>query len=765
MAEDWSAIDFGGLPGRFRWPFFSPVSGRYHWSSLGAGSRARIEQPARPGDASGEISLPSRGRRDDDRRDDSGPHDSGPVDTQGVWPLWLASETIRLDVDGRYPQMTLSGEGRSGLTGRVHWIVELTPTGYNSWEGPIWYRDGAASLMPFTEVRVTAIRSWFSNQRSVTIHFLGDALRRTRRYRWRSAHFREVEFEYDRTSDANPVTAIDTCAHPNRSASTPCENLSIDDVFERAGFEVSKSGGDGVVSLSGAGSNGTWSDAELHDAMVTYWSQFDGRPQWSMWTFWCALHDRGNSLGGIMFDDIGPNHRQGTAIFTEAFISDPPSGDPQPDAWVARMRFWTAVHEMGHSFNLAHAWQKNLGSSWIPLANEPTSRSFMNYPFRVAGGQQTFFSDFENRFSDQELLFLRHAPARFVQMGNADWFDDHGFEQAAIDRSGLRLELRLHRSDRAFEFMEPVTLELKLVNDGSRPVLVDTASLSDGDDLTVIIKRDGSPARQWYPYVSYARDDDVEAIRPGEARYSSLAISTGLNGADLAEPGDYSVEVALEVGETMVVSNPLALRVQTPRSWEQEDLAGDFFTDPVNRAMALGGTRAMASANRVLEDVVDRAPTGRAALHARAALATPRLNDFKYLRIDDEGGAAEAALGVEPAAVPEAAAELVGALDDPAAADSFGHIELHRRVDQLSAALDRDGDAEAAAACQEGLYHTLRDRGVLPAVLDEITAEADAYRPATAKKQAPAEKRAPAKKAPAKKARGKKARAKKDGAK
>ncbi|MDX2380735.1 MAG: hypothetical protein QNM02_13365, partial [Acidimicrobiia bacterium] len=704
--SDEEALDERGLMGRVRWPYFAPVSGRYHWSALGAGARAAAHRirsvPKQPTsiesapfdletfDAGGssEIVLPTAQRRRPN---------VGADDTQGVWPLWLSSETIRLDVDGRYPQMTVSGEVRSGLTGRVHWIAELSPTGYSSWEGPIWYRDGAASLMPFTDVRVTAIRSWFSGQRAVSIEFRGgEMLHRERRYGWRSGWFRDVEFEYDRTADANPVTAIGSCAHPNRPPSTRCESLSIDDVFERAGFEVSKSGGDGVVALSGAGSNGTWSDAELHDAMVSYWTQFDDRPQWSMWAFWCALHDRGERLGGIMFDDIGPNHRQGTAIFTEAFISNPPAGDPEPEAWVARMRFWTAVHEMGHSFNLAHAWQKNLGVSWIPLANEANSRSFMNYPFRVAGGQETFFSEFENRFSDQELLFMRHAPARFVQMGNADWFDDHGFEQAALDSSGLRLELRVHRAERAFEFMEPVTLELKLVNDGLRPVLVDTEALSDGDDLTVIIKRVGAPARQWHPYASFARDAEVEALLPGEARYRSLGISAGLNGADLAEPGNYTVQVALEVDDSMLVSNSLAFRVQTPRSWDEEDLAGDFFTDSVNRAMALGGTRAMTSANHVLENVVDRAPSGRAALHARTTLATPRLNDFKFLQVvETDDGAAAPELDVEPADVPEAATVLQDALVDPgaAAAESFGHIELHARIDQQSAALDRAGDA------------------------------------------------------------------------
>ena len=99
------------------------------------------------------------------------------------------------------------------------------------------------------------------------------------------------------------------------------------------------------------------------------------RPQWALWTFFAEQHDMGAGLGGIMFDDIGPNHRQGTAIFTDTFIRNAPTGDPNPAAWRQRMQYWTAIHEMGHAFNLAHAWQKALGSPWIPLANEPEARS------------------------------------------------------------------------------------------------------------------------------------------------------------------------------------------------------------------------------------------------------------------------------------------------------------------------------------------------------------------------------------------------------
>ena len=180
--------------------------------------------------------------------------------------------------------------------------------------------------------------------------------------------------------------------------------------------------------------------------MQTFWSDFNNVAQWSMWTFFAHRHDIGPGLGGIMFDDIGPNHRQGTAIFNDSFISTAPAGDPNPNAWVRRMQFWTGVHEMGHAFNLAHSWQKALGTPWIALQNDPEARSFMNYPFNVNGGQSQFFSDFDFRFTDPELLFMRHAPARFVQMGNADWFDHHGFEQAEQlpDAAGT-LEARSHR--------------------------------------------------------------------------------------------------------------------------------------------------------------------------------------------------------------------------------------------------------------------------------------------------------------------------------
>lgn len=290
----------------------------------------------------------------------------------------------------------------------------------------------------------------------------------------------------------------------------------------------------------------------MHDAMQAYWSRFANKSQWSMWVLFAAQHDMGHSLGGIMFDGIGPNHRQGTAMFNDSFIADAPSDDTNPTDWVKRMKFWTAVHEMGHSFNLAHSWQKEFGTPWIPLTNNSSALSFMNYPFFYPGDQSAFFAAFRYRFIDEELLFMRHAPFRFVQMGNADWFDHHGFEQARLSPTPkFRLELRFHRKDLSFEFMEQVTPELKLTNISSQPQMVESGILSGGSNITFIIKKQNKPARQWKSYVQYCRDlgyilldpeGDTDISSGKCSLYDSFSISGGLNGCDLAEPGVYTLQ-------------------------------------------------------------------------------------------------------------------------------------------------------------------------------------------------------------------------------
>jgi hypothetical protein len=639
---------------------------------------------------------------------------------KGIRPI--RKEEVRFDVDGRYPQMTVSGTISGFLVARIHWIAELTKIGANRWQGTIWYKDGAVASFPYTDVEVRALGSHFPAGRKLKIKFTGvGAAKRTVVYKFRSRYFRTVNLEFDFQAGEVADTEIETCAHPNRPASLACETLTIPKVIRRAGCQVTANAGTPVPSPPGT----TWSDMEMHDAMQIHWSRFANSAQWAMWVFYASLHEAGTGLGGIMFDDIGPNHRQGTALFVDSFIAQPPSGETHPNEWIDRMRLWTAIHEMGHSFNLAHSWQKTLGTSWVPLADEPEARSFMNYPFAVVGGQAAFFANFEYRFSDQELLFIRHAPERFVQMGNAAWFDHHGFEEAAVpEEPTLKLELRVNRERARYEFMEPVWLELKLKNVGDQPRLVD-ADVLDADSLTVILKKQGKEARQLVPFRQKCTQPVTKALMPGDSLYGTVLASAGLNGWDVAEPGTYTIQAAAHIGSEDVVSLPLELRIAPPISRDEEYAAGDLFAQGPARALALGGTRFLDDANDVLQEIVERFPERRISLHARIALGNPHTIDYKLVQPTDD--LEELEIEVAKADPGEATALIEPVLVDEAetALESLGHIRYRTIAERTATRLAAAGADAAATKTIDSAIDALaarevNGRPIKPEVIEQL---------------------------------------------
>ncbi len=641
-------------------------------------------------------------------------------------PSFRYKEALRLDVDGRYPQMQASGTVRTGLLSSVHWIAHLSRTrNANTWAGRIWYKDGPRNAMRHTRVRITVKRSWYPYQRRLkAIFYGGGAPSRSVIFNFRSAFYHPVEFEYDRVSDvplAKAVTSIDSCAHPNRPATIACENLSLNTVYRRAGFDVTTSGGSGEVPIEGVGANNTWSDAEMHDAMQAYWSRFSNAPQWSLWTLFARQHDDGPSLGGVMFDSIGPNHRQGTAIFSDSFIEDAPFGDTHPEAWVKRMRFWTAAHEMGHAFNLAHSWQKSLGNPWLPLANENEARSFMNYPFFVEGDQASFFADFEYRFSDSELLFMRHAPSNFVQMGNAAWFDNHGFEQIEKEQSkNFKLQLRVNRESAVFEFLEMINMELKLKNVSAQQQLVEKDVLKEFENMSIIIKREGLPARQWMPFAHYCHNREMIVLDPEKSLYETMLLSAGKNGWDISEPGNYTVQAMLTLGEEVIISNSLQIRISAARTHDEEVCAQDIFTREVGQILTFGGSQFLTKANEALEELIIRIPNKQAARQASIALALPKLRNFKTLDITGLAPTLQGALKNKEAKITEiksdykvVAESLKRVLIEEAdyTAQTLGHINYKRQMDQYSEFLAKDKPDEASR-CQAHCKKTLMARNV-----------------------------------------------------
>lgn len=633
-------------------------------------------------------------------------------------------ETLRLDVDGHYPQMIASGAVSAGRSGSVSWMARLKPLSGGRFSGSISFRHPPALAgFPFTTLRITVQRpSSGAEQPRLSVTFRAPGWQtRTVKYARVSSSFDTVVFEYDHVEGVAPVTSFDTGSHPNRPLGLPVERLAIETVYERAGFHVQTAGASSVA-LSGAGANQAWNDTEMHDAMQAAWSRNANRAQWAMWVFFANRYEDPDTgqpdpgMGGIMFDSIG-RERQGTAIFYDSFISEPPPGDPNAAAHVARMRFWTAVHEMGHAFNLLHSWQKALGTPWLPLANEPEARSFMNYPYRVTGKVPAFFADFEYRFTAEELLFLRHAPRQFVQMGNAAFASSHGFEQARVSPDpDLALVIRFNRPRPLFEFMEPVVAEVKLTNVSRSPRVVDQTLLANLHELSIMVRKDGGEAREYHGFATCCREARPVVLQPGDSLYNSVYLAAGANGVDLAEPGYYTLQAMLSLESEDIVSAPVRVRIAPPRGYDEEYLAQDFFCEDVARVMSFDGSRVLDGANDTLREVSARLQGSAVARHAAIALAMPLRVPGKVL---DLAGGAVKNIAAKPAA---ARKDLTSALlsKPAAAAETLGHVDYKYYVDRLCDMLASAGDSAAALEAQRCLLAVFEARKVKPAVLDAI---------------------------------------------
>lgn len=628
-------------------------------------------------------------------------------------------EEVRLDIDGDYRQMAISGTGWSAFALVSHWVARLTPIGPDSYQGLVFYTLPAGYKdTDFCLVTVLVGNDPVSGNYTLDLVFDTDTGTRARSYAYQSPHFHQVELEYDYVTGVVPVTSFETWAHPNRPSTLAHEILDIATVFDRAGFEVTMSGGDSEVGLAEAESDALWTDQELHDSMIVHWSRYADKPQWAIWALFATQHHQ--SWGGVMFDQgnyttylnatdyttyLNPYERQGVAIFENSFIGTAPAGEDPNDAaaWAERMRLWTAVHELGHALNLGHSWEGSFKAKfWIPDESSPdTARTltFMNHPFFFAdgpkSGQQAYFQNFEFRFSDTELLFLRHAPSRFVEPGGEAFMTNYAFQKAA-SQSPSDFELRLSTTapKGRFAYLAPPVIEVALVNRGAGARSVPGSQLADQPGLIVMIGADDQPARQWLPYLRHCGDGRERVLQPGEALHDSILVGAGRTGWLMTRPGRYGIQAVLRVGDELVFSNPLTVTVEAPASRAEERLAVDFFTPEVGRVLAVSGSRGGDGVNAVLAKALELKDNPVSKL-AAMALALPLSLDFKLLEYGpgegvgarQDAGKRFATYPADPAAVRRLLAPAIAGGAE-GLIDAMGHARFLREAPPLAGMFD-----------------------------------------------------------------------------
>jgi len=482
--------------------------------------------------------------------------------------------------------------------------------------------------------------------------------------RWASAEFRRLGVESENEASVRLPGAVEVGG----------AQVTFRECLRQAGLEV---GDVGEISRIPPRIEGwRWDDSNvfsvLNDLMRSTSQAGIAGPAWQVHLLNLS-HSTRDGVFGIMFDLADSLPRQGCAVFVEEIRGRVPEADQD------RKIIQTTVHELGHTLNLAHRFERLLGRA--------DSTSFMNYDWRYRGGGRAdeFWQRFDYSFDLDELAFLRHAPRSAVMPGTAPFHsvnywgaapEDHDAADVAPPApSGFVLSLQAPASGRRFAFGQPIYLQVTLRNNGQQPITLpdNTLDIKSGA-LEILVQKYTGEARpqlgdaeSFVPMMQRCVDltPAPKPLQPGEEWRDNVNVSFGAAGFTMADPGAYVLTPMLsiagrddhdEVRSLAVRGEPLVVRIGRPRGRPAEKRAATLLRPDVGAWFALGGSAALADAKALLEEIappdatragprdpVESAITRSLGIHASRSYL--RFRDGAYVREGEDMELAATVLG------------------------------------------------------------------------------------------------------------------------
>jgi hypothetical protein len=356
------------------------------------------------------------------------------------------------------------------------------------------------------------------------------------------------------------------------------------DAFKAAGWELVVVEDDPAVPPP---PSGTWSDAEVHAAMLANRSRDDLDGEWRYHLL--CVRRLASTDRGLMYDAFASDSnnvpREGLAL-----ASDWTFPDAEPWGRVRGLRFGdeprtyfrTAVHELGHAMGLLH---------------NPADDGYMSTTTFIArrAAAGAFPDNVRWAFAADDALRLAHLPDPCVRPGGLPFVDGATADaEDAAPPAGAGLELSVAPLAAAFPLGAPVRVEVALAHrGGGEPHLVPRRlGLKGGHVRGRVVGPDGA-TRRFLPLLRCTDDDGLAPLAPGEERRHGLALLRGPDGALFPAPGDYRVEVELGWApdeRRRRLAAATAVRVEPPPDAETARVAGDLLATPdLLLTVALGG--------------------------------------------------------------------------------------------------------------------------------------------------------------------------------
>lgn len=251
------------------------------------------------------------------------------------------------------------------------------------------------------------------------------------------------------------------------------------------------------------------------------------------------------------------------------------------------------------------------------------------------------------------------------------------------------LKLELISSFGAFELGEPVSVQVRLTNEGG--IGTPVAKFLGPDFGFVTYRIDGVMAsREFAPIMLKELGQPFETLAPGDSIQQVVDLFYDSDGWNFTERGTYTV-YATYMGT--VEAEPLTLTIAGPEDGTAMEAAQMLInSDQAGRYMLFRGGNHLTEGREVVQRVAQMS-AGRQASHAKIALGLSLLTPER-----------DFATGTVREADPERALELLEEAE-------MGSIALERRVEGqqgLATALRAVGRSEDASALETGLRDALR---------------------------------------------------------
>lgn len=452
---------------------------------------------------------------------------------------------------------------------------------------------------------------------------------------WTGPELREVGLEME-TEDGVEWPGEEPAAKMDSAAV-----ITVQECLRRAGFATRPIGSATAIPAKPGG----WQESDIFAQLTEVMKNAAQAPLdetgFGIHLLRLSRTDRGR-LMGIMFD-LDSQARQGAAVFVDTIRGLGP--EEQTDRKIIQ----TAVHEIGHAFNLVHRFD--------PDVRRSTSTSFMNYDWRYRGGDLTeedsgpaqqaaaYWGVFDDTFDSDELQFLRHGPWPQIvpggaPFGSATYWATSTAGDVPTGRnapwSHLRLWFTPPAAGTTVDFGQPIFVEVSLSNSGQSPVQVPRHALDiKAGQLQLLIRpwtQDEVPHQErlansrpfvpmmrrcfdigpslpaeWKPGEPEDAYPGMISLRQGQSIHTNanLSYSTGFT----FDPGTYEVTPYLSFPpgagdgglDQVVMGRPLRITVRRPQN-RQAELDGEILHRPdVGASLALGGSTCLQKAADELE--------------------------------------------------------------------------------------------------------------------------------------------------------------------